>query len=131
MACAAAVLSVGAAAMGGAEECFQLCLQLEGQPIHRYFLNFAVNGGTILVGGMKRVDGRADRGAVVGSMARTVSSGYEMGLTVTFPAAAVEGAGTERIVFNFNANGTISYRRWLDQGIDVTQGTATIVDRAA
>jgi hypothetical protein len=129
LACAAMVLSVGARA-ARAEESFQLCLQLDGQPVHRYFLNFAVQGKAILVGGMKGYGGQNDHGPILGSMSKTPnpSYGYEMGLMVTFANGGdYLGPNTENVVFSFNPNGSIGYKRWIDRDTEFTQGSATVI----
>ncbi len=127
---AAAVVLLGLAAQPASAESFQLCLSPDGQSTHQYFLNFAVQGNAILVGGMKGRGGQEDHGPVLGSLARTPSPsyGFEMGLTVTFANGGdYTGPNLENVVFQFNPDGTIAYKRWLDRETSFTQGTAVAI----
>lgn len=133
IACAAAVFAVGIARPASAdEESFQLCLQLDAPGVHQYFLNFGVGspGKAIFVGGMKGHGGQDDHGPVTGSMSRTPLPAYgvEMGLMVTFSNGGnYAGPNIENIVFHFNPNGSIGYKRWLDRDTSFTQGPAFVI----
>lgn len=133
IACAAVVFALASSRPASAEESFQLCLQLDAAGPHQYFLNFGVGmaGKAIFVGGMKGHGGQEDHGPITGSMSRTPlpSYGFEMGLMVTFSnGGGYAGPNTENIVFQFNPNGTIGYKRWLDRDTAFTQGSAFVID---
>ena len=109
---------------------WQLCLALDGPvSVNTYYLNFNVQGNAILVAGMKGVGYPDDHGPVFGSLARTpVASTYELGLTVTFVNGGdYTNQNTENVVFQFNPNGSISYKRWLNSAAAFTQGVAVAI----
>ena len=131
IACAAAVFALGVPRTASAEESFQLCLQLDADGTHQYFLNFGVGmGKAIFVGGMKGHGGQDDHGPVTGTISRTPlpAFGYEMGLTVTFSnGGGYTGPNTENVVFQFAPDGSIGYKRWLDRDTTFTQGSAFVI----
>jgi hypothetical protein len=126
----AAVFCGFAARPASAEESFQLCLQLDAPGTHQYFLNFGIQGRAVFVGGMKGHGGEDDHGPVTGSMSRTPlpSYGFEMALMVALSNGGdYAGPNTETVVFHFNPNGSIGYKRWLDRDTAFTQGTSFVI----
>ncbi len=120
----------GLSARPASASSFQLCLMLDEPVGHQYFLNFAVQGNAVLVSGMKGYGGQDDHGPIQGSMSRTPlpSYGFEMGLTVTFSNGGdYTGPNIENVVFQFNPDGTIGYKRWVDRETTFTQGTASAI----
>jgi hypothetical protein len=129
VACAAVAFSLLSSRPAHADESYQLCLQLDAGVANQYFLNFGlgIGGKAVFVGGMKGHGGQDDHGPVTGSLSRTPlpSYGYEMGLMVTFSNGGdYTGPNVENIVFTFNPDGTIAYKRWFDRETTFTQGTA-------
>jgi hypothetical protein len=126
----AVVLFSGFTARSASAASFQLCLALDGPvSVNTYYLNFNAQGNAILVAGMKGVGYPDDHGPVFGSLARTVvGSTYQLGLTVTFVNGGdYMGQNTENVVFQFNANGSITYKRWLNSAKPFTQGVAVVI----
>ena len=107
----------------------QLCLRDEPNLIPNfYYLNFSVQGNSILVSGTKGNFGD-DHGPLFGSLAKanltSPTGGWELGLTVTFQNGGDYANGnTENVVFTFNTDGSITYKRWKSNALTFEQGHA-------
>ena len=105
---------------------FAYCLGLDGGHPDQYYLNFNVQGNSILVSGMMnhQVD---DHGPITGSISPGPNpfSGLDMGLTITYTNGGdYTGPNFQHIVFHFNTNGTISWRRSVQGTAGFLQGVA-------
>jgi hypothetical protein len=126
VAVAALIATAGTARPVSAASNWQLCLRDE--PLlesNFYYLNFSVQGNAVLVSGTKNTFGD-DHGPVFGSLSKAHLGPWELGLTVTIANGGdYANPNTENIVFVFNANGSITYKRWQSSGLTFVQGFAT------
>jgi hypothetical protein len=115
----------GAVRSAHAAPLFAYCLAIDGHA-DQYFLNFNVQGNSIMVSGMMNRVGD-DHGPIAGSVspAPSPSTGLEMGLTITYTNGGdYTGPNFQNMVFRFNTNGSISFRRSVQGTSGFTQGLA-------